>query len=77
MATDRRRPILMPELQAKIERFSNKTWHSYGIHQVVVRLRNGTEHRGVFVAWCKEVVRVKGHERIPFKLEDIVDVRLR
>jgi len=76
LAKETRRPILKPEIQKKIERLSRAAWYSYGVHRLVVTLRNGQEQPGVFVAWCKEIVGVQGHHGIPFKLEDVVDVRL-
>lgn len=76
LAKETRRPILKPEIQKKIQRLSRATWYSYGVHKLVVTLRDGREQPGVYVAWCKEVVGVQGHHGIPFNLEDVVDVRL-
>lgn len=76
LAKGTRRPILKPEIQKKIQQFSRAAWQSYGVHRLVVTLRDGREQPGVFVAWCKEVVGVQGNHGIPFKLEDVVDVRL-
>jgi hypothetical protein len=76
LAKEIRRPILRPEIQKKIQQFSRAAWHSYGVHRLVVTLSDGREQPGVFVAWCKELVGVQGHHGIPFKLEDVVDVRL-
>jgi hypothetical protein len=76
LAKETKRPLLKPEVQKKIERLSRTNWHSYGVHRLVVTLRDRREQPDVYVAWCKEVVGVQGHHVIPFKLEDIVDVRL-
>ena len=76
LAKETRRPILKPEIQKKIQQFSRAAWHSYGVHRLVVTLRDGREQPGVYVAWCKEVIGVHGHPGIPFKLDDVVDVRL-
>jgi len=76
LAKETRRPILKPEIQRKIQQLSRAAWHSYGVHRVGITLRDGREQPGVYVAWCKEVVGVHGHHGIPFKLDDIVDVRL-
>ena len=76
LAKNPKRPILPANIQKKIARFSRKTWHSYGVHEVIVTLRSGDEHAGVFVAWSKEIVGVKGSQTIAFNLEDVVDVRL-
>jgi hypothetical protein len=76
LAKHTKRPILSIEMQKKIEQFPRATWHSYGVHKLVVRLRDGTEHPGVFVAWYKEIVGIQGRHGIPFKVEDIVSIRL-
>jgi hypothetical protein len=76
LATDLGRPILMPEIQAKILSFSRKTWFCYGIHKLAAKLKDGREFKGVYVAWSKEIVRVEGQKRLPFDPKDIVDVRL-
>jgi hypothetical protein len=48
---------------------------SYGINRVAVVLNDGTEHRGVHVAWATEIVRVEGCERVPFEGPQVIDVR--
>lgn len=66
-------PAIVPEaLQESMKKFPDD---SYGIKRVVVTLDDGTEHRGVYVAWCKEIVWVRGHESIPFDADRTVDVR--
>lgn len=76
LAKETKRPVLKPDIQKKIERLSRAAWHSYGVHRLVVTLRGGREQPGVYVAWYKEVVGVQGHRGIPFKLEDVMDVKL-
>lgn len=76
LAKETKRPILRPEIQEKIRRLQRATWHSYGVHRLVVTLRDGRDVPGVYVAWNKEVVGVDGHHGIPFKLEEVVNVRL-
>ena len=65
-------PLLPRAVQLRIANFPQ---HSYGIKRVVVTLDDGTEHRGVYVAWCKEIALVRGCESIPFDADRIVDVR--
>lgn len=66
-------PAIVPEaLQQGLKKLPD---HSYGIKLVVVTLDDGTEHRGVYVAWCKEIVGVRGCESIPFDADRIVDIR--
>ena len=48
---------------------------SYGINRVAVVLDDGIEQLGVHVAWATEVVGVDGHDRLPFEVARIVDVR--
>jgi hypothetical protein len=48
---------------------------NYGARRVTVALDDGTEHEGVHVAWATEVVRVDGHDNIPFDVARIVEVR--
>ena len=47
---------------------------SMGAKTVSVRVSDGRMFSGVVVAWDREVVRVNGHEVIPFRAEDVVDV---
>ncbi len=66
-------PVIMPEpLQERMNKFPDD---SYGIKRVAVTLDDGTEYRGVYIAWCKEIVGIHGGEGIPFDPDRIVDVR--
>jgi hypothetical protein len=62
-------PAAMQEKVATLER------EGYGLNRVVAVLDDGTEVPGVRVLWNTEVVAVDGHERIPFDVASVVDVR--
>lgn len=66
---DRILPAAMQEKVATLER------EGYGLNRVVALLDDGTEVPGVRVLWATEVVAVDGHERIPFDVGTVVDVR--
>jgi len=72
LALDESPAIVREALQERLKKLPDD---SYGIKRVVVTLDDGTEHRGVYVAWCKEIVWVPGCESIPFDADRIVDVR--
>ncbi len=71
-----KRPIFSRSLQQKLQRISKADWFAWGVHRIVVTLKDGTERGDVFVAWYKEIVGVGGRNGIPFKIEDVVSVRL-
>lgn len=64
--------ILPVEIQERVGRMERQ---SYGINRVAVVLDDGTEQRGVRVAWATEVVGVDGYDRLPFEVARVVDVR--
>jgi CBS domain-containing protein len=66
---DRILPVAIRERVTRMER------QSYGINRVAVVLDDGTEQRGVRVAWATEVVGVDGYDRLPFEVARIIDVR--
>jgi hypothetical protein len=45
-----------------------------GVNRVRVRLRDGTIHHSVFIAWGSEIVRVGDSADIPFDASDIVEI---
>ena len=45
-----------------------------GVHQVTVELRDGTAVSGVLVGGKGEIVRVEGHDNLPFLMSDVVAV---
>jgi len=45
-----------------------------GVNRVRVRLRDGTIHRQVFIAWGSEIVRVGESTDVPFNANDIVEI---
>ena len=75
-ARDRKRAILPRNMQSKLQGRAPKTaWDSYGVHRIIVRLKNGNEYHDVFVAWYKQILAVGGRRRIPFDPNDVIDVR--
>ena len=66
---DRILPAVIQERIAPMER------HGYGLNRVVVSLDDGTDVPGVHVLWATEVVRVEGHDDLPFETARVVDVR--
>jgi hypothetical protein len=64
--------ILSAAMQEKVATLERE---GYGLNRVVTVLDDGTEVPGVRVLWATEVVAVDGHERIPFEVGSIVDVR--
>jgi hypothetical protein len=48
-------------------------WHM-GAYRVGMRLADGRVIHGVLVAWGQEIVRVEGHDEVPFEVSEIVDV---
>jgi hypothetical protein len=66
---DRILPGPVQEKVATLER------DGYGLNKVVAILGDGTEVPGVRVLWATEVVAMDTHERIPFDVENVVDVR--
>ncbi len=66
---DRILPVAIQKRVALMER------QSYGVNRVAVVFDDGTEQRGVRVAWATEVVGVDGYDRLPFEIARIVDVR--
>jgi hypothetical protein len=66
-------PAIIPErLQDQMKRFSDD---SYGIKRIAVILADGSEHRGIYVAWRKEIVGIDGSEELPFDPDHITEVR--
>lgn len=59
-------------LQARILDFPE---YSQGVNRVIVRLEDGREFADVFVAWGAEIIKVEGHDSLPFNPKQIVDVR--
>jgi hypothetical protein len=72
LALDASAAIIPERLQDQMKRFPDD---SYGIKRIVVTLDDGTEHRGVYVAWQKEIVGIDGMEELPFDPDRITDVR--
>ena len=68
-----RTPAIIPEaLQDQMKRYPD---NSYGVKRIAVTLADGSECRGVHVAWQKEIVWVEGQEGVPFDTDRIVAVR--
>jgi len=61
---------LPPDIAERVQGFPES---SMGANTVTVRLADGRVFSGVVVAWAREVVRVNGHDAIPFRGEDVVD----
>jgi hypothetical protein len=76
IARARKRPIFSRSIQQKLQRISKADWFAWGVHRIVVTLKDGTEHADVFVAWYKEIVGIGGNNVRPFKVEDVIAVRL-
>ena len=66
--------ILTEQAQEKLK-LKNIPDFSYGVKRIVIILDDSTEYPGVYVAWRKEILRVTGHDVIPFDAKRIVDVR--
>jgi hypothetical protein len=64
--------ILSPAMQEKVAALERE---GYGLNRVVAVLDDKTEVPGVRVLWATEVVAVDGHERIPFDVGSVVDLR--
>ena len=65
--------VILPEgVQEKLKRIPD---FSYGVKRVAVVLDSGIEYTGVHVAWRKEILRVGGHETVPFDAKRVADVR--
>ena len=45
-----------------------------GVNKVWVRLKDGTIHHNVFIAWGDEIVKVGESMDIPFDAEDIIEL---
>ena len=69
---DHSKVLLSREMQ---ERVSKLPREGYGITRAAVTLDDGTEYPEVMIAWSKEVVWVKGQQRMPFDARKVVDVR--
>jgi hypothetical protein len=64
--------ILPPEIQRRVGGLER---YACGMSRVKVTLDDGTEYGGVHVAWATEVVRVEGHNAIPFDVARVADVQ--
>ena len=73
LAVDRPIAILPKSIQTKLEQIPQ---HSYGIKLVDLVLKNGSEFKGVFIAWNKEITIVRGFDSIPFDVTEVVDVKI-
>lgn len=71
LAFDNAMVILPERVQETVKKFPD---FSYGVKRVSVILSDGTEHKGVYVGWAKEILRVDGHEAVPFDADHVVDV---
>lgn len=67
------RDVFLP--QALADRIAGYPELQMGVHCVTVRLHDGRTYFPVLVAWATEVVRVEGSETVPFRSEDIADIR--
>jgi hypothetical protein len=45
-----------------------------GVHRVAVTLQSGEGFSGVLVSWGHEVVRVEGHDGVPFEAAEVASV---
>ena len=72
LALDRTPAIIPESLQDQMKRYPDD---SYGVKRIAVTLDDGSECRGVHVAWQKEIVWVEGQEGVPFDADRIVAVR--
>jgi hypothetical protein len=64
--------ILPKAIQEKILRFPS---YSYGVKRVTLTLDDGSDIKGVYVSWSKEVIGVHGRELAFLKADRIVDAR--
>jgi hypothetical protein len=72
LALDRTPAIIPEHLQDQMKRYPEE---SYGVKRITVTLDDGSEWRGVHVAWQKEIVWVEGQEGFPFDADRTVAVR--
>ncbi len=72
LVLDRPIAILSKSIQKKLQQIPQ---HSYGIKLVDLVMKDGTEFKGVFVAWNKEVTVVTGFDSIPFDVNEVIDVK--
>jgi len=72
LALDRTPAIIPEHLQDQLKRYPDD---HYGIKRVAITLVDGSEYRGIYVAWCKEIVGIEGQERLPFDPDRIAAVR--
>jgi hypothetical protein len=66
---DRILPVAIQDQVANMPRYA------YGLTRVAVVLEDGTHYGGVHVAWGTEVVRIEGHDRLPFAAAQIALAR--
>lgn len=71
LAIDKTSAIVPENLQERMKSFPNI---HYGVKKIGVTLDDGTNHRGVYVGWCKEILNVEGFDSIPFNAERIVNL---
>ena len=63
--------VISQELKDKVLEMPE---YRQGVNKVWVRLRDGTIHHNVFIAWGSEIVKVGDSTDIPFDAGDIVDL---
>jgi hypothetical protein len=65
--------VRLPDrLTAKVQRFPEVY---LGVWRVTIVLAGGVEYNGVEVAWSGDLIRVAGHESIPFTADQVIDVQ--
>jgi hypothetical protein len=72
LTRDRTPYMLPPKIREQLARIPE--W-GYGVKRVTVKLVDGSKFSDVFVAWDREVTSVGSHEKLPFEIADIVEVR--
>lgn len=72
LARDRTPAIIPEHLQDQMKPYPDD---HYGVKRIAVTLDDGSECRGVHVAWRKEIVWVEGKEGVPFDADRIVAIR--